>query len=65
MSFVTIVSNSKLSRVPNSKALTNKKEPMFKKQKKIILFKFNVNTNYYIIKIVKITYIYNLTKDKA
>ena len=30
-SFVTIVSNSKLSKIPNSKAFTNKKEPTFKK----------------------------------
>ena len=30
-SFVTIASNSKSSKISNSKALTNKKEPMFKK----------------------------------
>jgi len=30
-SFVTIASNSKLSKILNSKALSDKKEPMFKK----------------------------------
>ena len=65
MSFITIANNSKLRKILNSKALINKKELRFKKQRKTILLKFNVNSNYYTTKTTKITYIYNLIKGKA